>query len=62
MKNMTKVLVSASAILAALAQVPTVQIMVAAFVSTHPGASAIGAFLTFVGGLLYHPSTPATAK
>jgi len=59
MKDLTKVLLGLSAACAALAQVPAIQALVAAFVATHPGAAAAGAFLTFVGGLLYHPAVPA---
>ncbi len=58
MKNLTKLLLSLSAVLAAVAQVPAVQAAVAVFVTKHPDIASIGAVLTFVGGLLYHPSEP----
>jgi hypothetical protein len=56
MKQLTKVLLSASAVLTAVAQVPSVQAAVAAFVAAHPGLTSLGAFLVFMGGLLYHPA------
>jgi hypothetical protein len=59
MKDVTKILLGVSAVCAALAQVPAIQALVAAFVATHPGAAAAGALLTFVGGLLYHPAAAA---
>ena len=59
MKKLTKVLLSLSAALTAVAQVPAVQAAIQIFVLNHPGATAIGAFFVFVGGLLYHPAQPA---
>ena len=58
MKALTKVLLSLSAVATAIAQVPAVQATISAFVAAHPGASSAGAFLVFVGGLLYHPAEP----
>lgn len=57
MKDITKILLSLSAVMAAVAQVPAVQAGVAAFVATHPTVASVGALLTFVGGLLYQPKT-----
>ena len=57
MKDITKLLLSLSAVLAAVAQVPAVQVGIAAFVAAHPTVASIGALLTFVGGLLYQPKT-----
>lgn len=56
MKNLTKIMLSGSAVLAAVAQVPAVQAGVAAFVASHPAVASVGALLTFIGGLLYHPA------
>jgi hypothetical protein len=55
MKDVTKIVLSVSAVLAAVAQVPAVQVGVAAFVAAHPTLASVGALLTFVGGLLYQP-------
>ena len=55
MKDVTKMLLSLSAVLAAVVQVPTVQQGVATFVSAHPSVATVGALLTFVGSLLYQP-------
>ena len=55
MKDVTKILLSLSALLAAVAQVPAVQAGVATFVAAHPTVATVGALLTFVGGLLYQP-------
>ena len=55
MKDVTKILLSLSAVLAAVAQVPAVQLMIASFVAAHPSVAAVGALMTFVGGLLYQP-------
>jgi len=57
MKDVTKILLSLSAVLAAVAQVPAVQAGVAAFVAAHPSIAAVGGLLTFVGGLLYQPKS-----
>ncbi len=58
MKDFTKVLLSLSAVLAALAQVPAVQAGVAVFVAAHPTVTSLGALLTLVGSLLYQPQKP----
>ena len=55
MKDVTKMLLSLSAVLAAVSQVPAVQVGVAAFVASHPTVASVGALLTFVGSLLYQP-------
>ena len=55
MKDITKVLLSLSAVLAAVVQVPAVQLGVSAFVAAHPALATVGTLLTFVGGLLYQP-------
>jgi hypothetical protein len=57
MKDVTKILLSLSAVLAAVAQVPAVQVGIAAFVATHPTVASVGALLTFAGGLLYQPKS-----
>lgn len=57
MKDVTKILLSLSAVLAAVAQVPAVQAAIAAFVAAHPTVASVGALLTFVGGLLYQPKS-----
>jgi hypothetical protein len=55
MKDITKLLLSLSAVVAAVVQVPSVQDGVSAFVTAHPSLATVGALLTFVGGLLYQP-------
>jgi hypothetical protein len=57
MKDITKILLSLSAVLAAVAQVPAVQAGIAAFVAAHPTVASLGALLTFTGGLLYQPKS-----
>ena len=57
MKDATKILLSLSAVLAAVAQVPAVQAVIAAFVAAHPSIAAVGTLLTFVGGLMYQPKS-----
>jgi hypothetical protein len=57
MKDATKILLSLSAVLAAVAQVPAVQAVIATFVLAHPSLASLGALLTFVGSLMYQPKT-----
>ena len=57
MKDATKILLSLSAVLAAIAQVPAVQAGIAAFVAAPPTVASVGALLTFIGGLLYQPKS-----
>lgn len=55
MKDATKILLSVSAVLAAVTQVPAVQVGITAFIAAHPTVASVGALLTFVGGLMYQP-------
>lgn len=57
MKDLTKVLLSLSAVLAAVLQVPAVQTGVTAFVAAHPTMSSVGALLTLAGSILYQPKS-----
>ncbi len=57
MKDATKILLSLSAVLAAVTQVPVVQAGIGSFVAAHPTVASLGALLTFVGGLMYQPKT-----
>jgi hypothetical protein len=57
MKDATKIMLSLSAVLAAIAQVPAVQAGIGTFVAAHPTLASVGALLTFAGGLLYQPKS-----
>jgi hypothetical protein len=55
-KTATKILLAATSVLTAVAQVPVVKTAIATFVTGHPGLASAGAYLLFIGGVLYHPA------